>query len=620
MRTIGLVLALAAWGVSAQDEAPGSGAAVYDQSCANCHEGQAAKAPHRTFLNLMAPDAIYASMTSGIMQAQSAALDDDAKRAVAEFLAGAPIGAFDPGAVAPACEGDALTFDWSDHPVEHPWGMTLDNRRYIPAERGGIPRERFEALEVDWALGFPGAVRARSQPGIAGGAVYVGSHDGTVYALDRETGCMRWSFRASAEVRNAIGITNWQGDTEPQVNPIAYFGDLIGRVYAVDAVTGEKLWMTKVDPHPNVTVTGNPVYFEGRIYVPVSSLEVTTAADPNYACCTFRGSIVALDARSGEPFWQTFTIDEPPSPTKENAIGVMQLGPSGAPIWNSPTIDVEKRRLYIGTGENYSSPADGNSDALIAFDLDSGERLWTYQATANDAWNVACMIEDKTNCPEEDGPDFDFGAGTLLAITPQGRGLVLGGQKSGVVHAVDRDTGELVWRTRVGRGGIQGGVHFGMAADDQRVYVPMSDFDDGAEHLLPARPGLFALDLESGEEVWAHPAPDVCGDREFCDPGISAAITVTAGVVIAGHMDGWLRVYDKENGNLVWQMDSTQPVQTVAGTEAAGGSFGGPGAVVADGRIFINSGYGIYFHMPGNLFLTLTPPTAEPSTAAAESP
>jgi polyvinyl alcohol dehydrogenase (cytochrome) len=206
----------------------------------------------------------------------------------------------------------------------------------------------------------------------------------------------------------------------------------------------------------------------------------------------------------------------------------------------------------------------------------------------------------------------------MLVRTPAGRSLVLGGQKSGVVHAVDPENGELVWKTRVGRGGIQGGIHFGMAADDERVYVPVSDFDDGGSHSLPARPGLFALDLETGEERWAHPAPDVCGDLEFCDPGISAAITSVAGVVIAGHMDGWLRIYDAADGDLIWQLDAKQRMTTVSGTEAAGGSFGGPGAMVADGRIFVNSGYGLYFHMPGNLFLTLKPSgSSEPASAGS---
>jgi polyvinyl alcohol dehydrogenase (cytochrome) len=246
---------------------------------------------------------------------------------------------------------------------------------------------------------------------------------------------------------------------------------------------------------------------------------------------------------------------------------------------------------------------------LLAFELATGRLAWHRQMTSGDAWNVACMMLDNPNCPQEDGPDFDFGAGTLLARDARGRHLLLAGQKSGDVYALDLDhQGAPVWSTKVGRGGIQGGVHFGMAADGQAVFVPISAMRDehveGKTYESEARPGLYALDLIDGKFLWSQPADDVCRGREFCEPGISAAIGAVPGAVLAGHMDGRVRAYDSSTGRVIWEYDTTNEVPAVDGTRARGGSIGGgAGPVAAQGMVFVASGYGIYFHMPGNLLL-----------------
>jgi polyvinyl alcohol dehydrogenase (cytochrome) len=394
--------------------------------------------------------------------------------------------------------------------------------------------------------------------------------------------------------------------------PMVYFGDLIARVYALDAFTGQLRWVVKADDHPNATVTAAPVLHDGRLYVSVSSLEVTSAADPNYECCTFRGSLLALDAITGATKWKSYTIPEEPREVGRTKVGTRILSPSGAPIWNSAVVDTKRGALYVGTGENYSTPAGDTSDAIIAFRMSDGKMLWHAQKTRGDAWNVACMLKDNPNCPPEDGPDFDFGAASMLfrrAGTPD---LLLSGQKSGMVYGTDPDThGRIVWSQRVGRGGIQGGVHFGMASDGERLYVPISDMRDehnGKTFAEPSRAGLYALDPTTGKFLWSTPADDVCGDRQFCDPGISASITSIPGVVFAGHMDGRLRGYDAATGRVVWEVDTTQPWKTVSGEVAHGGSFGGgAGPMVVGGTLYAASGYGIYFHMPGNVLLAFSP-------------
>jgi polyvinyl alcohol dehydrogenase (cytochrome) len=347
---------------------------------------------------------------------------------------------------------------------------------------------------------------------------------------------------------------------------------------------------------------------DGKLLIPVSSLEVSLAVNPQYACCTFRGSVLAVDASTGEHLWQRYTIEEPPTVQKQNAVGVDMIGPSGAVIWNSPAIDRARNQLYVGTGENMSSPATRTSDALMAMDITTGKVNWVFQATANDAWNTACDTTTPENCPEENGPDYDFGAATILVNGTAAGDLVIGGQKSGFVHALNPDTGALVWQTRVGRGGIQGGVHFGMAAAHGKIFVPISDMADGRTYPDPERPGMHALDASTGKILWSAIHVDECKGRSFCHPGISQVPTVIGNVVVAGAMDGIVRGYDVDSGEEVWRLDSTESFATILGEPTRGGSFGGAaGPVAFNGLLLLSSGYGIYNHMPGNLLLALQP-------------
>jgi polyvinyl alcohol dehydrogenase (cytochrome) len=585
--------------LAAREALPGR--AIYDDHCAACHNGTVQKAPHRLMIELMTPESIAATLATGLMVEQGAFLTETERVQVAEYLAAKPMGSEPPAVF--ACAADAAGFDSNRPPSVSGWGFQPTNTRLLPSSVAGVDKSDLAKLKLKWAFAFPGANRARSQPTLAGGAIYVGSHNGLVYALDQETGCVRWTYESAAEVRTGIIIEGWEAGAAT-AQPKAYFGDVLGNVYAINAVTGAGIWRIRADEHPNATITGSPSLHDGRLYVPVSSLEVSLAADPTYECCTGRGAVLALDTATGDTLWKTYTIEETPVVQSQNRSETNMIGPSGAMVWNSPTIDAKRNQLYIGTGENMSSPATLTSDAIFAMDLDSGKVNWVFQATANDAWNVACGTPRPDSCPEEDGPDFDFGAGTLMLTASKAGDLVVGGQKSGKVHALNPDTGELVWQTRVGRGGIQGGVHFGMAADAERLYVPITDMADGRTYPNPDRPGLHALDPNTGEELWWSVAPDVCEGRNFCHPGVSQAITAIPGLVLAGGMDGVLRIHDSASGEVLWQMDSTKTITTVSGEEAFGGSFGGGSApVLQDGLLVLSSGYGIYLHMPGNLLM-----------------
>lgn len=577
------------------------GAPVYAENCASCHQGGDRRAPHEDMLRLMSPASIVAALTDGAMKLQGEPLSGTEKVAVAEYLAGVPLGAAKAAAAPPQCSADRAAFDFADLPAWPGWGITRGNTRHVTGDQAGIGKADLPKLKLKWAFAFPNALRVRSQPMPAGGALYMGSHNGNVYALDRETGCVRWTFPAAAEVRTGIVVSPWdKGDSTAR--PALYFGDLVGNVYAVDAQSGQLLWKERADDHPNVTITAAPVLYEGKLYVSVSSLEVISAGNPDYACCTFRGSVIRFDAATGEREWQVHTVDEP-APHGVNPRGVPNLAPSGAPVWNSVAIDEERRQIYFGTGENYSSPASATSDAIFALDMDSGAMRWVYQATEGDAWNAACQTIEKINCPAEDGPDMDFGAGAVYVADAGNKGLVIAGQKSGVVHALDPDTGRLLWQRKLGRGGLNGGIHFGLSVGDGRIYAPIADNPDGRSYPDDPRPGLYALDFD-GKLLWETPMADRCDGRKFCAPGNSAAIVSTPELVFAVGLDGWLRAYDAASGQVLWRYDTTQEVTALSGEKAHGGSLsGGAAPIPYNGMLFVSSGYGFSGFMPGNLLL-----------------
>jgi polyvinyl alcohol dehydrogenase (cytochrome) len=581
------------------------GEAAYHSVCAQCHEQAIGHAPAPSILRMMSAGAIYKALTEGVMRVPSAGMSDADKRAVAEYLGGAAV-ARDVGLAPPPCRGRQAAFDYDEPTVFTDWGFDAGNRHDIPARVSGITRANVTSLKLNWALGFPNALRARSQPALAGGALYVGSQDGSVFALDRASGCQRWVYHAAAEVRTGIVVAPWtKGDRA--AHPLAYFGDLVGTLYAVDIVTGRLAWSDHPDKHPSTTLTAAPVLVGNHLYVPVSSLE-EAAIDPHYVCCTFRGSMVAYDARTGKHLWRTF-MTAPATRQGVNAVGAEQYGPSGAALWNTPAVDAKRGLLYVGTGDNYSEPASPMSDAIVALDMKTGAIRWAYQARPGDAWNTACFQAPKgPNCPSQEGPDFDFGAAPILATARDGRDFVLAGQKSGEVYGIDPDKGTLIWKTRVGRGGNHGGVYFGMAVDGDTLFVPVSDSPVSHDDLTydrPPAPGLYALDLRTGAFKRKAPNNDgACQGRFACDPGLGSAIMTTSGLVFAGSIDGWLRVYDGASGKIVWRFDTARRFKTVGGGEAAGGSMAGaPAPIAFDGALILPSGYDFASKMPGNILL-----------------
>jgi polyvinyl alcohol dehydrogenase (cytochrome) len=595
-RGLGLLAAaslLSSFGCSHKASPPPVNAAVvFAKKCGTCHfEGNDLRAPEPQALRNMSRAAILTALKSGRMRWEGKRLSNEEKTAVSEFLGKSDV------AIAASLTGVcARDLDPPpDPPVWSGWGVTPTNTRFQPLSSAALKPEQVKNLKLKWAFGFPGAAATYGQPTSYAGRVYVGSEDGTVYALDAATGCTWWSFRASTTVKTAISIGN-KGQT-------AYFGDTNGYIYAVNTSDGKPIWRVHPEAHPAARITGSPLLVGDRLYVPVSSGEEGAAADPHYPCCTFRGAVVSLDVANGATVWKTYTIDKPADRTTKGPNGVQYFGPSGAAVWSPPTADLKRHILYVATGNNYSSPESPMAEAVVAMNIETGKILWHHQFGPKDLWNGACVVDQKDNCPQEKGGDFDFGAPPILKTRADGKDILLLAQKSGVIYALDPDRrGKLLWQTRIGKGGPLGGVEWGGAADSRNAYFTISDWDGDHPEVGG---GVVALNLLTGKKVWFAPPPKPACTAAFgCSAANMAPPTVIPGVVLAGSLDGYLRAYDAKTGKVIWDFNTSQPFSTTNGLKAHGGSLNGAGPTVVSGMVFVNTGY--TNAMDGNVLLAFS--------------
>jgi polyvinyl alcohol dehydrogenase (cytochrome) len=596
------VLGMLVVGVSAARAQEVNGQALFDARCASCHVKPEAgtRAPTLQQLRTSTAESIHGTMTSGSMAPMAMGLSDAERRAIAEYAAGRPFGTAAPGDAA------AMPNQCAPRPFANPagspswngWGVDLANTRFQPATAAGLTGESVPKLTLKWAFGFPNGRQAFGQPNVVGGRVFVGSDNGNVYSLDAATGCVFWSFRAKAGVRTAITVVPLAASPSKFA---AFFGDIRANVYAIDAQSGALIWTQVADTHAVARITGAPVFHEGRLYVPVSSIEEAVGGNPKYPCCTFRGSLIAYDAATGEKRWQTFTISEAAVQLRKTSLGTQLWGPAGAAVWAAPTIDPERRRIYISTSNGYTYPAANTTNSVMALDLDTGKRLWTRQLTANDAYLIGCGPKSTSEtCPEVVGPDFAIGTSPILKRLPDGRRILAVGQKSGLAWGINPDDGTVLWQHRVGQGSPLGGIEWGGAADDQHVYYPNADGLLG----IKAAGGLAKIRLATGERVWWSPPIATCPDNTpKCIPSQSAAASAIPGVVFSGATDGMMRAYDARDGKVLWEFATARDFETVNGVPARGGSINGPGPTVVGGMVYTTSGYGAFGQMAGNVLL-----------------
>ena len=583
------------------------GASLYKKHCAACHDQVSPRIPPRSDLQKLPARRILRTLDFGLMMAIAYPLRREEREAIANFLGTkSEEVSFPPGAFCREKKPSLSTLssgNWTG------WSPTFSNTRFQSPDGARLTASQIPKLKLKWAFGFPGDITAFGAPTIQGEALFTGSASGTVDALNAKTGCLYWTFQANGPVRAAPVIV------EDGKGYALLFGDQVGWFYALDGETGKLIWKKRIDEHESTRLTGSAAFYEGIVFVPAASWEETRAASPDYPCCTFRGSVTALRLLDGSQLWKSYLVDSPQK-TRARKLGAPAFGPSGAPVWSAPTIDAKRRVLYVTTGDNYSEPATATSDAVIALLLKTGQMLWSKQTTSGDVFNVGCADGDP-GCPEHVGPDFDFGSSAML-VTSQGHDLLLAGQKSGVVYALDPDqNGKILWQSRVGKGGTHGGVQWGMASDAANVYVAVADEVKQHESTagIPSGSvgnaafdsaqggGLTALHLTDGSKAWFAPSEPCSPPRLGCSPAQPAAVSAVPGAVFSGSMDGHIRAFSTEDGHPLWNFDTEQVFPTVNSISAHGGSLDGAGPVIVNGMLYVNSGYPRFGGMPGNVLL-----------------
>ena len=586
----------------AQSTAP-AGEDVYNTRCAACHDQNTPRIPPKAALQKLPFQRILRTLDFGLMMNIAYPMKRPEREAVAKYL-----GVAGGEQIIPVntCSGDKRPMAGSSTGNWNGWGPSFDNARYQPTEKAGLTLNQMRGLKLKWAFGFPGDITAFAAPTVMNGTVFTGSASGAIYALDAKTGCTHWVFQANGPVRMAL-VAVFDGTQTALI-----FGDQIGWVYSLNGATGKQLWRRRIEDHDAARLTGSPVSHEGLVYIPAASWEETRSLDPQYPCCTFRGSVTALRAKDGTVAWKTYLID-PPKQTGQTKLGTATWGPSGAGVWAAPTVDAKRGLMYVATGDNYSHPASKTSDAIVALSLKTGRITWSQQVLPGDVYNSACANKETPNC----GPDYDFASSAILVRSPEGKEMLVAGQKSGVVSALDPEQkGKILWQTRVGKGGLNGGVQWGMASDGQKVYAATADslklagsgsrtaaVIGNAEYDPAAGGGLTALKLGDGSKAWFKEAAACSPPRPGCSPAQEGAVTMIPGVVFSGSLDGHMRAYNAEDGNILFDFDSARAFTTVNGVAAKGGSLSGAGPVISGGMIFVNSGYPRNGGMPGNVLL-----------------
>jgi len=601
----------------------GAGSTIFGNYCENCH-GKLDSAPAPALLKKMTPEHIYEVLTMGVMAPMTKDLTDQQMKDIAEWVGGRKLETGDIGAASKMpnqCSVSGTVKDLTSLPSWNGWSPGIADARFQDAKNAGVTADRISSYGLSWAFALPGADSMYGQPTVVDGKVFIASDAGYLYSLDAKSGCVHWSYAMGIGARSAPTV----GPLTPGSKRYAVFiGDIRGNVYAVDANTGAQIWKKPVDAQPLSRVTGGTTLYDGKLYVPVASLEEPESSSANYQCCQFRGLVATFDAATGEELWKTYMLPNPPSKQVTPA-GVAYIGPAGVGVWGPVTIDTKRNVAYVGTGNTFSGPDVGRSDAVIALNLDTGAVVWVKQVEPADVWHTGCpqgpapdgfppkparggvaarggapargavtppRMPADYYCSDPEGPDWDISSGVMMGKLPNGHDILVVGQKSGLAWGLDPDKqGEIIWKSRNDLPRSQ--IVFGGALDKDTAYF---GFRSG---------GVDAINIADGKEKWyteVTSPPEMAGHS-----GFSAAISVIPGVVFAAGLDGMLRAFNTTDGKEVWQFNTAKDFDTVNGIKAHGGSIGSAGPTVAGGMVFVTSGYtGFQGGVPGNVLLAFS--------------
>lgn len=620
----------AAWAVGTElkaqsaNQMPHPGQAIYRLRCAACHDNPAdTKSPSYETLGKMSYQVISFALTQGKMQAQGAGLSEDERGQLINYLTGRSEVSKETWSQAMSCPGGKAAA-LKGQPAVATFGFDARQTRVLTARQTGLTKAKLANLDLAWGIAFPDVTMMRAQPVVVGNTVFLPVAEASaMYAFDVSDPakpCVKWVYNTpgGAPLRTSAAYGVIADGT-----PVLAFAGLDTTVHVLDARTGKALWQRRVGTYSYSLTTGTPTVLKDRIIVPVSQFEIMQAYDNKVACCTNHGYVLSLDPKTGVQQWRYDTMPDA-QPVRDRGDGKPLLGPSGAPIWNSPLVDEKRGLIYFGTGESNSPPAHRNTNALIAVRLKDGTEAWSHQATPDDIFNVGCGPNPKPemlNCvkgSETVYRDVDFGASLVLAKLKNGKELVLAGQKSGTLWALEPETGKVVWRRDIGTGTPQGGIHWGIAYQDDLVMVPIAHIGrplPGGSPIDPKlQPGMYGVDANTGEIRWQYSVTPSCeGERGKKAPrcerifGFSGAPTVIDGAVIQGSLDGRLFVLDATTGERLWSYDALRDFPSINGVPGKGGSFDSASIVGVNGLVLVGSGYGMFGQAPGNMLLAFKP-------------
>jgi polyvinyl alcohol dehydrogenase (cytochrome) len=505
------------------------------------------------------------------------------------------------------CAQDNRAVDLSQPPSFTYTEADGNNARHLSAAQAGLNTADMPNLELAWAVAFPETSSLRAAPVIIGSTIFYSATDsGRVFALDTNSGCAKWVYNAQTRLRSSMAYGVVDGLST------LVFSDGRGMIHSINAENGEAIWVASGQASNNQgMLTGTPVIYEDVIIVPVSGSGVITGGNPKFECCENHGAVTALNVRTGEKLWEYHTMPAAQYTGAVSSTGVKQRGPSGAPIWTTPTIDSERGQIYVTTGENTSHPTTGTSDSIIALDLETGEEKWVFQALENDMWNFGCSA-DGPNCivlADTNSVDFDFG-GPAILVENGDKQLLIAGQKSGDIWALDPDSGALVWNQRVGEGTALGGNHWGIATDSERAFMTINDPGNRSENSVP---GIYTYFVGTGEPSWSYKVEPDCDARSErlrrCESlyGFSATPLSVDGAVITGGLDGRVFIFNSDTGEQLFKFDTVTDFETVNGVEGYGGSIDSHSISAGSGMVFVGSGYGSFSQVAGNVLLAFKP-------------
>jgi polyvinyl alcohol dehydrogenase (cytochrome) len=596
------------------------GKAIYDHACAMCHANPAGTRA-ATFSQITGTSAadLRTILTQGAMKPMAAGLSPDEITILIGYLTSGQEKVSANWAEQSMCAADDRQVDTTKPISFGGFGVDSHSTRSLTAAQSGLTKAGLAKLEVAWAIGFPRTQNMGTGVTVMGDTGFVAA-GGKLMALDTARGCARWVKSIASRSTPQIAALDGR-----KVLLLASGRDT---VVMIDAKTGDTVWSVDAKPtgDQGIGIRAGVIVYKDKVIVPYSASGVGTAQNAKFECCEGHGAVVALSLRDGKKLWEYHTMKTAEYNGQVSTTGVKQRGPSGAPIWALPTIDEKRNRVIVATGENTSFPGTNTSDAIIAIDLDTGKSAWVFQAIKADIWNMACndldMKKSGPNCARlfgsgqdaNQGRDFDFGATPILVRGVNGRDIVVDGQKSGHVWAVDAATGKLLWSQRIGFGSALGGVHWGVASDGKQVFAAVADSMPSVDAPKVSKPGVYAFRLSDGKPMWSHAAESDCaGERGkavvSCESkyGFSAAPLVVDGQVIAGRLDGKLVVLDGRTGAVVQTVDTLGPIQTVNGVAGKGGSIDSHALSAGNGMVFVTSGYGSFGQTPGNVLIALKP-------------